>query len=165
MSELLDTCIVNYAHRYSVGFFLRKRAKKTSSKTFYYIIYTLHSRFLPGFRLFYRQRWGHIAGTLRVEVVSRSSGRLAHKRTNMQLHSRACSPGCQIGSYRRCFPKSIVDARFPFTQKIPACFLMHESSTPLPALLIKCDGCRILEGIWVDYCFLLHGVRFLIRNL
>jgi len=24
----------------------------------------------------------------------------------------------------------------------------------LPALLIKCDGCRILEGIWVDYCFL-----------
>ena len=83
----------------------------------------------------------------------------------MQLHSRACSPGCQIGSYRRCFPKSIVDARFPFTQKIPTCFLMHESSTPLPALLIKCDGCRILEGIWVDYCFLLHGVRFLIRNL
>ena len=57
-------------------------------------------------------------------LVSRSSGRLAHKRTNKQLHSRACGPGCQIGGYRRCFPLHVVrflgaTRRFPFISKSP----------------------------------------------
>ena len=33
-------------------------------------------------------------------MISRSSGRLAHKRTNKQLHSGACSPRHRIGCSR-----------------------------------------------------------------
>lgn len=44
--------------------------------------------------IFNRQRCRRFAGTLRVEVVSRSSESLAHKRTSKPLHSRACSPEC-----------------------------------------------------------------------
>ena len=44
-------------------------------------------------------------------LISRLSGSLAHKQTNKQLHSGACSPGISNGDYRRCFLKS--EARFP----------------------------------------------------
>ncbi len=59
--------------------------------------------FDPFSSIFDRRRCRHLAVTLRVEVVSRSSGRLAHKRTNKQLHSWPCRPGWQREVGKRCF--------------------------------------------------------------
>ena len=76
-----------------------------------FIYYILHSVF---FHVFGSSigTIRYLAGTLRVGLVSRSSGRLAHKRTNKRLHSRACSTRILNGAIEDVFLKGR-SPRFP----------------------------------------------------
>lgn len=118
--------MTNYIYRYSAGFLLRKQVRKRVENIFFatscIAVFLVHCvltiialQFSDLFSALLSAPFRYLAGTLRVEVISRSSGRLAHKRTNKHLHSGACSPGISNGGYRRCFPKS--EARFPYNNR------------------------------------------------